>query len=393
MYSPDSSKLATGGYKENAVHIWDAETGERLNTLEHSRVFGLAWTSDGSKLISGSHQQCSRRISLSRNNRLLASASLDNTARLWNLDTNLPVEVTFQRKWALRFAALSPDGNMLVTACENKNAYVWDVHAILKRAGLQHLLPSSTNIVPKDSLEEKASQDDLRIEHTPRWQVIFGIWRYRRALADVFFAGMETDAHSSPVGGAHLHSSANAFLARLSSLLHSFQPENGEATELPQTSRPSAFHPHALLARLSSHLHHFRPENNAPDELQQLSTPSQLDPHVLLARLSSFLPRPRLGTDEEAEPHPTSFSSRPDALFSRLYSLFRSQPHTNEEIELPQHPSCPHAVEVTAVRDKQDMHDFFISASSDSALTPFLVVILVQCIDLDNANCSKRRTV
>ncbi|KAG1870888.1 hypothetical protein F4604DRAFT_1771274, partial [Suillus subluteus] len=54
MYSPDSSKLATGGDEDAAVKIWDAETGERLNTLKHDiTVCSLAWTSDGKKLISG----------------------------------------------------------------------------------------------------------------------------------------------------------------------------------------------------------------------------------------------------------------------------------------------------------------------------------------------------
>ncbi|KAG2756236.1 hypothetical protein P692DRAFT_201860010 [Suillus brevipes Sb2] len=57
---------------------------------------------------------------------------------------------------------------------------------------------------------------------------------------------------------------------------------------------------------------------------------------------------------EEAEPHPeTPLSSRSDPLISRLTSLFRSQPHYNEEIELTQRPSRPRVVEVAAVRDKQ----------------------------------------
>jgi hypothetical protein len=156
------------------------------------------------------------------------------------------------------------------------------------------------------------------------------------------------------MGGAHPHPSANALLARLASLLHRFRPHNGESTELPQPSRPSAFHIHALLARLSSLIHSSPPENDAPDELQQPSTPSRVDPRVLLARLSTLLHRSRLNTDEEAEPHPTTpSSSRSDPLISRLTSLFRSQPHANEDIELAQRSSRPRVVEVAAVRDRQ----------------------------------------
>jgi hypothetical protein len=155
------------------------------------------------------------------------------------------------------------------------------------------------------------------------------------------------------MGGAHLHSSVIALLARLSLLLYRFRPENGETTDRPQPSRPSAFRSHALLARFLSLIHHSPPENDVPDDLQQPSIPSQLNPHILLARLSSLFPRSRL-TDEEAELHSTTpLSSRPYALISQLSSLFRSQPHTNEETELAHRPSHPHVVEVAAVRDKQ----------------------------------------
>jgi hypothetical protein len=156
------------------------------------------------------------------------------------------------------------------------------------------------------------------------------------------------------MGSAHPHSSVNALFARLSSLLHRFRPENGEATELPQPSRSSVFHLHVLLARFSSLIHSSPPENDAQDELQPPSRSSRSDPRVLLARLSSLFPRSQLNTDDKAEPHPTTPSSpRPDALINRLSSLFRSQPHANEEIKLAQRPNRPRVVEVAAVRDKK----------------------------------------
>jgi WD40 repeat protein len=161
MYSPDSAKLATGGDPEDAVKIWDAKTGELLNTLKQNHwVHSLAWTSDGKKLISGSyklirifdtatwqeiailegHTNWVNAISLSQNNRFLASVSDDKTACLWNLDTNLQVGPPLQHEDGLWCVALSPDGKVLVTGCKNNNAYAWDVHAILKKAGLEDLL-------------------------------------------------------------------------------------------------------------------------------------------------------------------------------------------------------------------------------------------------------------
>ncbi|KIK37018.1 hypothetical protein CY34DRAFT_65334, partial [Suillus luteus UH-Slu-Lm8-n1] len=55
IYSPDATKIATGGLNENAVKIWDAKTGELFKTLKHDhQVYSLAWTLEGKKLISGS---------------------------------------------------------------------------------------------------------------------------------------------------------------------------------------------------------------------------------------------------------------------------------------------------------------------------------------------------
>jgi WD40 repeat protein len=170
-YSPDSSKLATGGYDESGVKIWDAnaKTGKLLNTLvlKHDIiVWSLAWTSDGKKLISGSygpirifdtatwrqiailegHTDHVTAISLSPNNRLLASASIDTTARLWDLDTNFPVGPPLQHEHHhMNSAAFSRNGKVLVTACSN-NAYAWDVQPILEEAGLVGITLVSVNI-------------------------------------------------------------------------------------------------------------------------------------------------------------------------------------------------------------------------------------------------------
>jgi WD40 repeat protein len=163
IYSPDNTQIATGSYYESAAQIWDAKTGELIETLIHDTIVScLAWTSDGKKLITGSfgpirifdtatwrqiatlegHTDNIKAITLSSNNRLLASASDDNTACLWNLDTNLPVGPPLQHKHRVRSAAFSANGRVLVTGCDDKNVYTWDVNAILKQAGLEDLLPT-----------------------------------------------------------------------------------------------------------------------------------------------------------------------------------------------------------------------------------------------------------
>jgi WD40 repeat protein len=161
IYSPDTTKIATGGYKENALKIWDAKTGNLLSTIEHnSVVWSLAWTSDQKNLITGSntsitifdtatwqqiailegHQTSVYCLSLFQNDRLLASGSFDETVRLWNLDTNLPIGPPLQHQDTVQSAAISADGKLLVTGCGNQHGYVWDIHTTLKDAGLEELL-------------------------------------------------------------------------------------------------------------------------------------------------------------------------------------------------------------------------------------------------------------
>ncbi|KAG2343304.1 WD40 repeat-like protein [Suillus weaverae] len=180
IYSPDNTKIATGGDYENAVKIWDAQTGELLATLKHFfTVSSLAWTSDDKKLISASlgtisvfntttwqqiailegHGSYVPAISLSRNDRLLASASDDKTARLWNLDTNLAVSLPLQHEDKLQCAAFSADGQVLVTCCRDTNG---TFRPSLKKLALETycpLVPISHQKRDSNRRHFKASQE------------------------------------------------------------------------------------------------------------------------------------------------------------------------------------------------------------------------------------------
>ncbi|KAG1825345.1 WD40-repeat-containing domain protein [Suillus variegatus] len=257
IYSPDQTQIGTGGYNEDAVKIWDAQTGELLATLKHeSIVFNLAWTSDGKKLISAGygpirihdtttwqqvatlegHTYWVNIINLFKNDRLLVSASDENTVRLWNLDTNLQVGPPIQHDHRLICAALSADGKLLVTGSEDKNAYVWDIHAILKDAGLEDLL-SIPHVLTQKSLK------DTDATRRPPIQA--------RRIPPGFFE----DTQSSTVRGTHtlspvhnprssrpsLSAIPRAVLARLSSFFHPSHPSADRETELRERPRRSIF--------------------------------------------------------------------------------------------------------------------------------------------------------
>ncbi|KAG2346304.1 WD40 repeat-like protein [Suillus weaverae] len=261
-YSPEATMIATGGF--NGIEIWDAKTGKRLNKIkDYDDICSLAWTSDEKKLIAAlgisysirifntatwqpiavlkGHAHVVHSITLFPNDRLLASTSYDGTARLWNLDTNLQVGPPLQREQGVGCAAFSADGKLLSTGCADENAYVWDVQAILKPAGLEDLL--SIPDAQKSELQEKANATRRPpIRTTPR------------RVPPAFFDNAQDHNPSSTTSRLHPDSSLHRGF-------HAFAPSWGSP-------------PRALLARLTQPFRRSQPNADQPIALQQPLGPS-----------------------------------------------------------------------------------------------------------------------
>jgi WD40 repeat protein len=164
IYSPDMTMIATSGDSEGwnineLIKIWDAKTGncKLITNLKGWKVYCLAWTADGSTLISGSldgsirtwntttwqqihvltgHTSCVHAIAISPNGPILASASWDCTARLWNLENGLPIGSPLHHARGVQCVSFSTDGKLLATGCSDNNAYSWNISGILEEAGL-----------------------------------------------------------------------------------------------------------------------------------------------------------------------------------------------------------------------------------------------------------------
>jgi WD40 repeat protein len=159
-YSPDGKKIITGA---DGLQVWDANTGKLLKTLGIT-VACLAWASGGRLLFVGSlnkiktfdtntwteiavldgHEKLVNAISLSPNERILASVSNDHTARLWNLNNNQLIGPPLRHECEVSCVFFS--GKFLATGCYDHHMYTWDVSAIVKQAGLNDILSDNVSL-------------------------------------------------------------------------------------------------------------------------------------------------------------------------------------------------------------------------------------------------------
>ena len=103
-FSPDGQRLATASF-DNTARIWDNQ-GNQLAVLRGHQdwVYSVAFSPDGKRL---------------------ATASFDKTARIWDNQGN-EIAVLRGHKSRVNSVAFSPDGQRLATASFDKTARIWD---------------------------------------------------------------------------------------------------------------------------------------------------------------------------------------------------------------------------------------------------------------------------
>ncbi|MEM1172490.1 MAG: caspase family protein, partial [Cyanobacteria bacterium P01_H01_bin.35] len=99
-FSPDSETIATASFDDTA-RLWNANTGQQLATLNHQgKVWAVTFSPDGETI---------------------ATASLDYTARLWNANTGQQL-ATLNHQSTVIAVAFSPDGETIATTSWDKTA-------------------------------------------------------------------------------------------------------------------------------------------------------------------------------------------------------------------------------------------------------------------------------
>lgn len=97
-YSNDSKWLASSGYSDNTIRVWDAATGKELWSVENA------------------HDQEVWALAFSPDNRWLASASFDQTVKIWDTTTHKLIMEPLQHEAGVYTLAFSPTGSSLYVA-------------------------------------------------------------------------------------------------------------------------------------------------------------------------------------------------------------------------------------------------------------------------------------
>ena len=107
-WSPDGERIATAS-QDATVRIWDASSGELLETLVHpGAVEDIAWSPDSSRLV---------------------TTDQDGAVRVWEVNTNTSSELPNPDRYRFSSLSWSPDGDRIVAASQRDVISVmWNVN-------------------------------------------------------------------------------------------------------------------------------------------------------------------------------------------------------------------------------------------------------------------------
>jgi hypothetical protein len=158
-FSPDGTRLASQGWWDGTIRLWDARTGQPIHTFEGAFDLNrIVFSPDGSRLAAAASNRTiklwdvrtGRLIRAFAGNtapvvgpaftpdgRRLASTSRDGTVKLWDVETGQEALVLRGHISAGNSVAFSPDGSRLATADVDCKLNLWDARPWTPEAAIE----------------------------------------------------------------------------------------------------------------------------------------------------------------------------------------------------------------------------------------------------------------
>lgn len=148
-FSPDGTMLASGGeFSSDFLKVWDVATGALLRTIK-GHEFGI------------------RATAFSPDNKLVATISIDGTAKIWSLETGQAIRTFSANVEQLNDGGFSSDGRTFLTIAfdGDQKLKLWDVTSgnLLKTLGTLSSYGYSANYYLGNNKAISTDMDDVMI--------------------------------------------------------------------------------------------------------------------------------------------------------------------------------------------------------------------------------------